>query len=766
MTPRQTLILTALVAGLARPGAAQDFDPPPVRTSSDSAFHAYISAVAGRLVREYSNPDREVYLDNLTRMQIVAGDYAAAASTADQLRAYRAGRPGGLPAVTGIAYEIYAATKIEQKARNSSLADALNRAFADRVAKVDDAASAGAMSFALGTWPGRIQTDLDAAISRAKDSSRLQVASVVDLIRRYAALQAYGIIAPELDRLLLEDDARRYLITRDVLVPTPDGARICALIVRPRNAAATRLPTLLNFTIYASDLIMSEARRSASHGYVAVVGLTRGKGCSPDKPVSHEHDGTDAAALIDWISRQPWSDGRVGMYGGSYEGFVQWSAAKQMPKALKAMMPSVTHAPGIDFPMDGGVYSNNAYPWPFFTTNKKTLDSATYDDAARWTRLDTTWYRSGRPYRDLAAVDGTPNPTFERWVSHPSYDAYWQRMLPYRNEFAKIDIPVLTTTGYYDGGQMGALYTFREHRKYAPGAQHYLVVGPYDHITGQRGTVNPIGRVTGPLVRGYQLDSVAHMDIGELRYKWFDHVLKGGPKPDLLRDVVNYQVMGSNAWKHAPSIAKMANGMKTITLGRTVDQVVDLADRSDAAKWGSTRDLLDPSSTERAIIDTAANIAHAFEMRSEPIEDATEISGLFAGKLEFVTNKRDFDASITLFEQTADGKYFQLSYHWMRMSYAADRTRRNLLVPGKPHQISFESNRLTSKRVGKGSRIIAVIAIIKNPATQINYGTGRDVSSESVADAKEPLRIQWLPGTRVDVPLCRQTAGASPGGSC
>src|SRR5688572_16040412 len=470
--------------------------------------------------------------------------------------------------------------------------------------------------------------------------------------------------------------------------------------------------------------------------------------------------------MIEWISRQPWSDGRVGMYGGSYEGFTQWSAAKHMPKALKAMMPSVTHAPGIDFPMDGGVYANYAYPWPFFTTNKKGLDSATYDNSARWTRLDTTWYRSGRPYRDLAVIDGTPNPVFDRWVSHPSYDAYWQRMLPYRNEFAKIDIPVLTTTGYYDGGQMGALYTFREHRRYAPGAQHYLVIGPYDHITGQRGTLNPIRRVASPLVRGYQLDSVAHMDIGELRYKWFDHVLKGAPKPDLLRDAVNYQVMGSNVWKHAPSISKMANATKSITLARTVDQVVDLSDRSDAGKWGSTRDLLDPSSSERAIIDTAVNIAHAFEMRSEPLDDATEISGLFAGKLEFVTNKKDFDASITLFERTAEGKYFQLSYHWMRMSYAADRTRRNLLVPGKPQRISFESNRLTSRRVGKGSRIVAVIAIIKNPATQINYGTGRDVSSESIADAKEPLRIRWLPPTRVDVPLCMQTPGASPAVSC
>lgn len=68
-------------------------------------------------------------------------------------------------------------------------------------------------------------------------------------------------------------------------------------------------------------------------------GLTRGKGCSPGKPFPDEHDGADAAALSDWISRQPWSDGRVGVYVGSYDGFTQWAAAKHMPKALTAPMP-------------------------------------------------------------------------------------------------------------------------------------------------------------------------------------------------------------------------------------------------------------------------------------------------------------------------------------------------------------------------------------------------------------------------------------------
>src|SRR6185312_8005222 len=146
-----------------------------------------------------------------------------------------------------------------------------------------------------------------------------------------------------------------------------------------------------------------------------------------------------------------------------------------------------------DSPMEGNIFDNYFYAWPFYTTTNKTLDAATYGDRARWTKLNRDWYLSGRPYRDLPKIDGAPNPFFERWLGHPSYDAYWQGMIPYREDFARIDIPVLTTTGYYDGGQIGALYYLGQHYRYRPGAEHYLVIGPYDHVSGQRGTVSLLG---------------------------------------------------------------------------------------------------------------------------------------------------------------------------------------------------------------------------------------------------------------------------------
>src|SRR5262249_22063960 len=86
------------------------------------------------------------------------------------------------------------------------------------------------------------------------------------------------------------------------------------------------LPTLLEFTIYADQVTnLTEARRSASNDYIGVEGFTRGKGCSLDTPVPYEHDGADGAALIDWISKQPWGDGRVATFGPSYSGFTPWA---------------------------------------------------------------------------------------------------------------------------------------------------------------------------------------------------------------------------------------------------------------------------------------------------------------------------------------------------------------------------------------------------------------------------------------------------------
>ena len=76
-------------------------------------------------------------------------------------------------------------------------------------------------------------------------------------------------------------------------------------------------------------------------------------------------------------------------------------------------------------------------------------------------------------------------------------------------------------------------------------------------------------------------------------------------------------------------------------------------------------------------------------------------------------------------------------------------------MPGVQRRLDFESGRLTSRLFQKGSRLVVVLGVLKQPNMQINYGTGRDVSDETIADAKEPLRIRWFSDSFIGIPVRR-----------
>jgi uncharacterized protein len=139
-------------------------------------------------------------------------------------------------------------------------------------------------------------------------------------------------------------------------------------------------------------------------------------------------------------------------------------------------------------------------------------------DRARWQKVEATWYSNGRAFRDLDKIDPLPNPIWQRWIAHPGYDAYWQSVIPYKNEFARINIPILNTAGYYYGGPGAAVYYFTQHVQYNRKAEHYLLIGPYDHFEAQRGTRNAAGQQT-EIIAGYKRDPVALIDLTELRYQ-------------------------------------------------------------------------------------------------------------------------------------------------------------------------------------------------------------------------------------------------------
>jgi hypothetical protein len=427
------------------------------------------------------------------------------------------------------------------------------------------------------------------------------------------------------------------------------------------------------------------------------------------------------------------------------------------------MMDSVSNAPAIDSPASGGVFFRFAYPWTFYTTSNKTLDPQSYNDQARWSRLFNTWYRTGAAWRTLDQIDGVPNPNWNRWLEHPTYDAYWQGVVTYGDEFAHVEVPVLTTTGYFEGSGDGALYYLGEHVRHNPSARHYLIVGPYNHSSGNRGTIDVFGEPID-VVDGYRIDPVAHIDIGALRYEWFDYVLKGRPKPAILEDQVNYEVMGANVWRHSHSIEAMGPDRLRLHLSGRHDGrgyvlsrnphgaapmptlTVDLADRKDV-------DRTSPSSG--AAVDSVLDTYESLEFISAPFATPVEVSGLYRASLDVVINKKDFDFEIALYELTPDGKYVQLAYDFQRASQVADRAHRALLQPGVARRLNFQSSLLMARKFRTGSRLIVLLEAIKTPSAQINYGTGKDVSDETIADAGKPLTIKWLGDSFIEVPTGR-----------
>ena len=348
--------------------------------------------------------------------------------------------------------------------------------------------------------------------------------------------------------------------------------------------------------------------------------------------------------------------------------------------------------------------------------SNRSLDDARYGDSARWDALNRNWYASGRAYRDLPAIDGSANPVFAEWLQHPAYDAYWQAMTPQGDEFAGIDIPVLATTGYFDGAQIGALHYFREHLRHRTGADHTLLIGPYEHFTMQSGVP--------PIVQGYAVDPAARIDLQALRLDWFDHVFNGKPKPTLLADRVNWQVMGADAWRHAPTLEAMAtrtqrmylvagatpgaNALSTQAQPQVVAmQRVDFSDRSDAG-WTP------PPNVVNQALDPHLGLVFI----GEPLQRDTELSGALSGVLEFTVNKRDVDLSIGIYELNAAGEYLDLAYWLQRVSYAEDRRERRLLRPGAAQRIEVKDTRLIGRKLAAGSRIVVTLGAIKQPDRQ------------------------------------------------
>lgn len=704
-----------------------------------------MSYLTSEIEKKYNEGDKATKYDNLFRVNIVAGNYELALNQIDSVRSvYLKSNPTIAHAI-GVQYEIYINT-LKNKYGKLDFEKKYKEEFYKKYEKLPVKSQIILPKY-FNIDIEKTKKDIITSLKNDFESNdSVELKKALLLCRNYNSFIVASRSFDLAKKHLKELDSKNYEVKDSLIINNEISIRV----VLNKKLTKPEATILVN-TIYPSIEDINDQKELASYGYQSVYIYPRGKYISNSKIEPFEHEADDINKIIDWIIKQPWSNGKVGMIGGSYLGFSQWATVKNIHPALKTIIPQASVGIGtMDFPMNNNIFASYTLRWLNYVTNNKMIDSS-FRDEDKWNSIYKKWYENGEAFNKLDSISGKKNEMFQRWLKHPSLDSYWQGMVPYKREFSKINIPILTITGYYDSDQLGALYYFRNHNKYNKNASHYMIIGPYDHSGAQ-------GYIKNNL-KGYTIDSIANIDIQNITMEWFDYILKNKTRPTFLKDKINYQVMGTNEWKSASNI----NDFDKNSLKFYINQNNELSLEKELNKNFSLLkiDFRDRSNLEGLIkqkdnvLDATIYKSDAITFSSKTFEKPIEFTGNFVGNLTFSVNKKDVDLYMKLYEQNKKGEYFLLSTYYGRASYAKNPEKRKLLRENKETVVALTNNEFVSKKLEKGSKLVLVLGVVKSPFMQINYGTGKDVSEETIKDAEEPLEIKFYNDSFIKIPISK-----------
>lgn len=542
-------------------------------------------------------------------------------------------------------------------------------------------------------------------------------------------------------------DAKAVVFTWGQKIPVRDGVQLNGTVFRPR-VQPQPLPVIFTFTPYVGDSYQDRAIYFAKHGYVYVLVDVRGRGNSGGefKPFENEaHDGYD---VVEWLAKQPWCNGKVAMWGGSYAGFDQWTTAKERPPHLATIVPAASVYPGFDFPMHDNQFTPYVMTWLSYTSGT-TGNEKLFADYGFWRQNYRTMYEHYLPYQRLDSVVGNSTTVFQNWLQHPTPDAYWDAMVPTPTQYGQLDIPILTITGHFDGDQFGALNYYRQHMQYgtaAAKAQHYLIMGPYNHS----GTRTPVGALGG-----LKFDASAVLDLNKLHKEWYDFTMKGGPRPAFLQKRVACYVMGQEAWKYADDLESLATETQTLYLNSTPGQAHSAAAAGSmsatkpASKSAPDKYLNDPldnsffndtiSSGGGYYLDQHVTLnpgEKGLVYQSTPFATDTEVTGQVKLKAWVALNVPDTDMLAMLYEIRPDSSAIYLTQTSLRARYRESLRQAKLAKPDEINLYTFNSFYYFSRTIRKGSRLRLLLTTPNPLGTARNYNGGGNPNAESGREAR------------------------------
>lgn len=559
----------------------------------------------------------------------------------------------------------------------------------------------------------------------------------------YCWLFANTMIADSVGKAVLhfarEEESKSYIVNDTMKILLRNGLLLNGISVRSRKFTGA-LPVVLMINCYAmnNDYDRNRMKTTADSGFEAVIVYPRGKAQSQGTFYPFEDDARDNYDIIDWISKQRWCNGSIGMFGGSYLGFTQWAAIKYYHPALKTIVPQVAVGPGIDYPNPEGIFMSYSLQWIKYVTNNRFTDDIVFNLSKKWDEWKTDYLVNGSAFNRLDSIhNGSTDTIFQRWLQHPARDTFWQRMTPDSKRFSEIDIPILTTTGYFDADQRGAMHYYNLHNRYGgiKAAQHYLVIGPFDH-GGAQG-----GRVKGSMPP-YTIDSAAMINQKQLVLQWFAYILKNGPKPAFLQDRISVFTLEENKWHYFPSLERMNKDTLTLYMQRSADTLLTAQKNISASTIQlsfNTKDVANDTISWYG--ENNANTRKLFERKdlirfsSASLKDPILLNGTILADLYISQTAPDADITISWWEEDAKGNLWPLSRQNVRLSHTQDITRRTAWQKGKVYHVKVDNGPWMSKKIAAGSRLITLIHPAIGFYWEKNYGSAAPVSRQTAADA-------------------------------